>query len=151
MLNDEASQGAESSKNKLIQSFIENSLDNSILVGSESFSTLNYFIDELKNSSVSGRINAEFNLSKLENDPSLDLSLSEGDEIIIPEIVDHIYLFGEIANPGTATFDPNNNIIDYIENVGGFTEFADGSNIFVLHPNGVSERLKRKNVFRDGR
>ena len=77
--------------------------------------------------------------------------MSEGDEIIIPEIVDHIYLFGEIANPGTATFDPNNNIIDYIENVGGFTEFADGSNIFVLHPNGVSERLKRKNVFRDGR
>ena len=151
LLNEEASQVAESSKNKLIQSFIENSLDNSILVGSESFSTLNYFIDELKNSSVSGRINAEFNLSKLENDPSLDLSLSEGDEIIIPEIVDHIYLFGEIANPGTATFDPNNNIIDYIENVGGFTEFADGSNIFVLHPNGVSERLKRKNVFRDGR
>ena len=77
--------------------------------------------------------------------------MSEGDEIIIPEIVDHIYLFGEIANPGTATFDPNNNIIDYIENVGGFTEFADGSNMFVLHSNGVSERLKRKNVFRDGR
>jgi Periplasmic protein involved in polysaccharide export len=38
----------------------------------------------------------------------------------------------------------------YIESLGGFSEYADISNIFVLHPNGVSERIKRKNVFRDG-
>jgi len=29
-------------------------------------------------------------------------------------------------------------------------EDADLDNIFILHPNGISERIRRKNVFRDG-
>ena len=112
---------------------------------------MSIFINELKNSSVSGRINAEFNLEKLESNPSLNVKLMEGDEIIIPEVVDHIYIFGEIANQGTTSYIANQTLSGYLNNVGGMTDYADGSSIFILHPNGISERVSRKNVFRDNR
>ena len=35
--------------------------------------------------------------------------------------------------------------------MGGLTQYADRSNIFILHPNGISERISMKNVFRVSR
>ena len=130
-----------------ISAFIENSFGGS----AESLESLSIFINELKNSSVSGRINAEFNLEKLKSNPSLNVKLMEGDEIIIPEVVDHIYIFGEIANQGTINYEANQSLSGYLDSVGGITDYADGSSIFILHPNGISERVSRKNVFRDNR
>ena len=80
-----------------------------------------FYSCELKNSSVSGRINAEFNLEKLKSNPSLNVKLMEGDEIIIPEVVDHIYIFGEIANQGTTSYIANQTLSGYLNNVGGMT------------------------------
>ena len=148
LLNKEAFEVSQNAKERLYEDFISSFIENSFTGGGEAFESLNIFISELKNSSVSGRINAEFSLEKLKSNPSLNIKLMEGDEIIIPEIVDHIYIFGEIANQGTTNYDANQTLSDYLDNVGGMTEYADGSSIFILHPNGISERVSRKNVFR---
>ena len=108
-------------------------------------------MNEIRDTNPSGRIFAEFKIDTLITDPSLNTRLMEGDEIIIPEIVDHIYIFGEVSNQGTSKFTPDKSIEDYISSLGGFSEFADTSSIFVVHPNGMTQSLQRKNVFRDGR
>ena len=151
LLNKEAFEVSQNAKEKLYEDFISSFIENSFTAGGETFESLNIFISELKNSAVSGRINAEFNLEKLESNPSLNVKLMEGDEIIIPEVVDHIYVFGEIANQGTTSYVANQTLSGYLNNVGGMTDYADGSSIFILHPNGISERVSRKNVFRENR
>ena len=151
LLNKEAFEVSQNAKEKLYEDFISSFIENSFTAGGETFESLNIFINELKNSAVSGRINAEFNLDKLESNPSLNVKLMEGDEIIIPEVVDHIYIFGEIANQGTTNYAANQTLSGYLNNVGGMTDYADGSSIFILHPNGISERVSRKNVFRENR
>ena len=151
LLNKKALEVSQNAKDKLYDNLVSSFLENSVNNREDSLATLNIFLSEIKNSSASGRINAEFNLELLNNNPSLNTKLMEGDEIIIPEIVDHIYVFGEISNQGTTNYVADQNIEGYIESVGGLTQYADRSNIFILHPNGISERVSRKNVFKVGR
>ena len=102
----------------------------------------------LKDYEVSGRIQVELDLDKLKNNPSLNTILQDGDEIIIPELVNHVYIFGEISNQGTVMYDQNKDIDYYIDKQGGLLSSADENAIYVLLPNGESVRLqKRKNLF----
>lgn len=103
---------------------------------------------DLKDAEVSGRIQVELNLQKLKNNPSLNTILQDGDEVIIPEIVNHIYIFGEISNQGTVLFNKDEDINYYIDKQGGLLDSADKDAIYVLLPNGESVRLEnRKNLF----
>ena len=151
LINKKALEISQKAKDKLYEDFISSFLETSISKSEESLASLSILIDELKNSSASGRISAEFNLEMLKSNPSLNTKLMEGDEIIIPEVVDHIYIFGEVANQGTTNYEDDQNINSYIEKMGGLTQYADRSNIFILHPNGISERISMKNVFRVSR
>ena len=76
--------------------------------------------DSIRDEEVSGRINAEFNLELLKNNPELDTVLHDGDRITIPELMNHVYVFGEVANSGTITFDKDKDAYAYISSQGGF-------------------------------
>lgn len=103
---------------------------------------------DLKDTKVTGRIQVELDLQKLQSNPSLNTILQDGDEIIIPELVNHIYIFGEISNQGTVLYDEEKDINYYINKQGGFLNSADRDAIYVLLPNGESVRLEnRKNLF----
>ncbi len=103
---------------------------------------------DLKNSEVSGRIQVELNLQKLQKNPSLNTILQDGDSILIPEIVNHIYIFGEISNQGTVLHNADKDVNYYIEKQGGLLDSADKKAIYVLLPNGESLRFEnRKNLF----
>ena len=103
---------------------------------------------DLKDSEVSGRIQVELDLDKLQNNPSLNTILQDGDEVIITELVNHIYVFGEISNQGTVLFDQEKDINYYINKQGGLLDSADKNAIYILLPNGESIRLQtRKNLF----
>jgi len=103
---------------------------------------------DLKDTDVSGRIQVELDLEKLKTNPSLNTILQDGDEIIIPELVNHIYIFGEISNQGTVLYDKDEDVNYYINKQGGFLDSADENAIYVLLPNGESVRLEnRKNLF----
>lgn len=101
--------------------------------------------ENIKNTNVSGRVNAEFNLEKLRENPELDTDLHNNDEIIIPELVNHIYVYGEVTNTGTITFDQGKDIESYISELGGLLDSADSKNIFVVLPNGKSMKLEQRN------
>ena len=76
--------------------------------------------------------------------------MQDGDTIFIPEKINHLYVFGEVANQGTVSFNPTKGIDFYFDSKGGLLEDADLENVFILYPNGISKRIKRKNLFRDG-
>ncbi len=150
LLNQNAKEVEQMAQLKLYKEFLTSLISGSISSTNQDLTSTGTLLTEINSNEIFGRVSVEFNLEKISSDPKLNTRLMEGDEIIIPEIVDHVYVYGEISNSGTARYKKGEDISFYIESLGGFSEYADVSNIFVLHPNGVSERIKRKNVFRDG-
>ena len=127
-----------------------NTLSNS-LIGSTmegDISSLANLMLELKNAPVSGRVSAEFDLKTLTEEPEKNIQLQDDDEIFIPEKLNNVYVFGEVSSFGTAQFESNKGIIDYIDMKGGFSNFANRDQIYILHPNGNSVKAKlKKSVF----
>jgi protein involved in polysaccharide export with SLBB domain len=103
--------------------------------------SLPYALRELKKSSPSGRVIAEFDLSIINTDPSLDTILDEGDEIIIPIKTQQVYIFGEVNSSGAIRYLPNKDVNDYLLKSGGVTEDADEKYIYVVHPNGEVNKV----------
>ena len=150
LLNEQALEANLLAKEQLYRSFLSSLIKSTASLQAGSAETVGALLSELKDSPVSGRISAEFDLEKISNNKNLNTPLKDGDEIFIPEKVDHLYIFGEVSNQGTIRFYEKENLGFYIKSKGGLTDNADINNIFILHPNGVSEKVQRKNVFRDG-
>lgn len=135
---------------ELYKSFLDNlsNLSGKASSGSavEGAASTGLIMEELKNSPVSGRVSAEFDLKVLEDDPSKDLVLQDGDKITIPEFANQVYIFGEVSSEGTVRFENGQSVNYYIEKKGGFSSFADERNVFVLSPNGETFKVS-KNVF----
>ena len=130
---------------RLYQDFARASSD--MMAGDESASFMLNIMEDLKNSTVSGRVNAEFDLSALLKDPSLDIDLQNGDSVIIPEILHHVYVYGEVLNQGTSKLKKGEDFNYYLKSKGGVSNYADIKGIFILHPNGETVKVGRKNIF----
>jgi len=113
--------------------------------------TLSGVIDimkELKETPVSGRVSAEFNLDKLRANSDLDIKLQDGDKITIPEMLDHVYIYGEVSSQGTVKFQQDKGYQHYIDLKGGFAQNADNKAVFILQPNGETIRVNNaRNLF----
>ena len=128
------------SVDKLYTSFIQKLISKGdALFASES---LPFILAELKKSTISGRVMAEFDLDVINASPELDTNLEDGDSVIIPSITQQIYIFGEVNNPGSLRYKPGQSIQDYLMSAGGALESADNTNIYVVHPNGELNRLQ---------
>tara|TARA_B100000965_G_scaffold61668_1_gene47469 strand:+ start:2883 stop:4637 length:1755 start_codon:yes stop_codon:yes gene_type:complete len=140
---------------ELYKSFLDNlsNLSGKASSGSavEGAASTRLIMEELKNSPVSGRVSAEFDLSVLEEDPSKDVVLQDGDKIMIPEFVNQVYIFGEVSSEGTVRFESDQPVSFYIEKKGGFSSFADERNVFVLNPNGETFKVSKNVFMRQGR
>ena len=133
-------------RDELYRGFLNTIIRNSRALQDNSFDAIGPLLAQLRESPVSGRVTAQFELDLIEN----DINLQDGDTIFIPEKINHLYVFGEVANQGTVSFNPNEGVDFYFESKGGLLEDADLENVFILYPNGISKRIKRKNLFRDG-
>ena len=113
--------------------------------------TLSGVIDimkELKETPVSGRVSAEFDLDKLRANSDLDIKLQDGDKITIPEMLDHVYIYGEVSSQGTVKFQQDKGYQHYIDLKGGFAQNADDKAVFILQPNGETIRVNSaRNLF----
>jgi protein involved in polysaccharide export with SLBB domain len=103
------------------------------LAGGDSFVLI---LNEFRNSKPNGRITAEFDLTKIRSNPNLDISLTDGDTIVIPEYQSEVYVFGDVLNPGTKLYKPGNTGKDYIKLSGGLGKFAEKNRTIIIHPNG---------------
>ena len=113
----------------------ENPFDPSPIIG---------LAQELKKSEPNGRI-----VIDLLDEGSLNANqIKDGDELIIPENTNVVYIYGEISSEGAVMFDQNQDLDFFINKSGGFKKSADLSSIYILHPNGESELYsKKRNIF----
>jgi len=104
---------------------------------------LEIILRQLNSIEPSGRVMAEFDVDLLSENKNLDTTLEDGDQIIIPYISQQVYIYGEVNNIGTVRYEPGKSVSYYLENSGGIVDTADSKNIYVVHPNGKTERLDR--------
>ena len=129
----------EEAVDKLYTAFVQKLITKGdALFASES---LPFILAELKKSTITGRIKAEFDIDVIKASPNADTTLDDGDEIIIPTSTQQVYIYGEINNPGAIRYKPGQTINEYIINSGGQLESGDSENIFVIHPNGEINRI----------
>jgi protein involved in polysaccharide export with SLBB domain len=131
------------SKDKLYEIYLSNLVLNSASALSENSELMDILI-ELKNSSSTGRIIAEFDLDVIANEPAKDTILENNDRIIIPQKTQQVYVQGEVSNSGAARYSPGKDINYYIKASGGVLDSADLKNIYVIHPNGETINLGNK-------
>ena len=128
------------SKEKLYQTYLNNIINNTAGSQQIDIGTLD-LIRQLRSSTVTGRVIAEFDLDVIANDPSLDTSLEDEDKIFIPIISQQVYIHGEVSNSGAIRYTPGKDIEYYIEKSGGALDTADLKNIFVVNPNGETKTI----------
>ena len=143
LINEQAMKINKVAVEKLYKSFIQKLITKGdALFASES---LPFILEELKNTDVSGRVMAEFDLDVIKSNVNLDTTLDDNDQIIIPIRSEQVYIFGEINQPGATRYIPSQTINEYISEAGGLIETSDENNIFLVHPNGEVSRISGSN------
>jgi protein involved in polysaccharide export with SLBB domain len=100
--------------------------------------------EEIKNSTPSGRVVIDL----LSEDGSVSAKIMDGDTLIVPEKTNSVYVYGEVSSEGAVEFELNRDVDYFVEKSGGYKRFADNASIYILHPNGETERYsKQRNLF----
>ncbi len=100
--------------------------------------------EEIKNAKPSGRIVIDL----MEEDSDNSVRIREGDNLIVPEKTNSVFVFGEVSSEGAVGFTPNKGVDYFVEKSGGYKRFADNESIYILHPNGETQRYsKSRNLF----
>ena len=146
LLNKKAAEVEQSTLNRTKRDFLIFLSSKNRSASSQPSADLNTFLEQYENIDGLGRINAEFDLPKLRANPSLDLELSDEDELIIPRFSNTVYVFGEVANPGTHIFNSEKTANYYVDLSGGKTNRAS-KNLVLIHPNGDAEILESRFLF----
>ena len=100
-----------------------------------------YLLSEIKDFQPVGRVIADFDQANLENNIQSNIYLQDGDSIHVPSYDSNIYIFGEVGNPGSILFKENASLKSYIESSGGFTKFSSKDSIFIVAPNGETQKV----------
>ena len=69
------------------------------------------------------------------NDPNSDISkyiVTDGDVIIVPEIQNSVYVFGQVLRPGYVTFVDGKNYNYYVNEASGIGELAEDDEIMII-------------------
>ena len=147
-LNKDAKKINQESKEILYEEFLDNIIAVSQQNISENFdlTPIVKLTEEIKDTEPSGRV--VIDLISSEADELKKVQVKDGDELIIPEKSNNVYVFGEISSEGSVLFSPNKNVEYFVDKSGGFKKFADINSIYLLYPNGESVRYKAKrNIF----
>ena len=138
-LNEDAKKVNELSKEILYQEF----LDSIIAASQQNIGDLTPVVkltEDIKNTSPNGRV-----VINLLNDASIDLyNIKEGDELFVPERNNVVYVYGETSSEGAVMYSDNQDVEYFVEKSGGYKKFADNESIYILHPNGESQRYRSK-------
>ena len=79
-----------------------------------------------------GRISGDFSP---DSELSKTMILEDGDVLVIPPKVNLVYVFGEVFQPNTQEF-KSSKLSDYINRAGGYSQYADKENVYVIRANG---------------
>src|SRR5574344_375463 len=72
-----------------------------------------------------------------------DITLREGDRIIVPEFTSTIKISGEVMYPHTVSYTKGRSVSYYIDQAGGFNSTAKKSHTYIVYMNGTVAKVGR--------
>jgi polysaccharide export outer membrane protein len=94
-------------------------------------------------------IHVPADLSKLAKSPA-DISVRDGDELIIPKRTNYVVVSGQVFNPTAVTYLPGRSAKWYLSQSGGVTQIADKSAVFVVRADGSVLSARNNSGFWSG-
>ena len=103
--------------------------------------TLSVLSEQARDLTPLGRvtINLPDNIDTLKNGAA-NILLQQGDKLNIPTSNDTVMVIGEVMSPTAVVYD-DDDVMSYIERVGGLTAVADIEQIYVVHANGEAQKF----------
>ena len=71
-----------------------------------------------------------------------DIELEDGDSLFIPEKNSVVNVTGSVMAQGSYVFSEKADYMDYINMSGGYSDYADESNVFVLKVDGSARKAR---------
>jgi polysaccharide biosynthesis/export protein len=102
----------------------------------ETIVALQALLSQIESQPALGRVSFTADPEVLANEPSRDPVMEPGDRIVVPKRPSSISVLGEVTQPGAFPVEQSMSVDDYVEEAGGFTEFADSSKVIVVLPDG---------------
>jgi protein involved in polysaccharide export with SLBB domain len=72
-----------------------------------------------------------------------DITLEEGDELIIPRINNTVTVNGEVFRPLEIMYEKGKSVNDYLYDAGGVTQLGKKGRAFVIYANGSSAKIRK--------
>lgn len=106
----------------------------------EAFTALSNMLSQIEQQPALGRVAYIADPTLLKAHPDRDPILEPGDAITIPKRPSSVSVLGEVMQPGTVPYNPKFSVDEYIERVGGESQFADSSGTIIILPDGTAHR-----------
>lgn len=136
----------EKAKDLLYQEFLDNiiALSQRSVGSNLDIAPIVKLTEEINKSDANGRIVVDM----LNDEARKTLKIQEGDTLLVPEKNNNIFVYGEVSSEGSVRYIPNQDINYFINKSGGLKKYADTEAIYILHPNGETDRYKiKRNIF----
>lgn len=144
--NNNAKEINKTAKELLYQEFLNNiiALSQQNISGDVDLTPIIALTKEINNTEANGRIVIDMR----DTNSRKTFGIQEGDKLIVPEKTNNVYVYGEVSTEGSVMFSPNKDVNYFIGKSGGLKKFADNSSIYILHPNGETQRfVSKRNIF----
>jgi protein involved in polysaccharide export with SLBB domain len=99
------------------------------------------FIDTFRELQASGRMSIHLAHLRLLKGSPFDIELEDGDELYIPQKPNVVSVAGAVMTQTSHIYRENFDYRDYIDLSGGYTDYADEGNTFVMKADGSAVRL----------
>ncbi len=101
------------------------------------------FIESLKQLKATGRMSIRLAHLRLLKNSEFDIELEEGDSLFIPMRNSVVNVTGAVMSRGSFIYSEKLDFNDYISMAGGFTQYADDDNVYVLKVDGTALKLSK--------
>ncbi|MEF9427431.1 MAG: capsule biosynthesis GfcC family protein [Candidatus Mariimomonas ferrooxydans] len=101
------------------------------------------FVESMKKIEPLGRLSVQLVHLRLLKGSEYDIELTEGDYLFIPVKNSTVNVMGAVMSRGSFIYSENLDYKDYIELAGGYSNYADRKNIYVLKVDGTARKLSR--------
>ena len=97
-------------------------------------------VAKLRDVKATGRMAMRIDQPELLRKTLYDVELEEGDTLDIPINPHSVQVLGSVFNQTAFVYDKDKDYSDYIELAGGYTEYADEDNVYILKVDGTAVR-----------
>ncbi|MBO9542805.1 SLBB domain-containing protein [bacterium] len=102
----------------------------------QALETKKAFLASMKDTKASGRMIVKVDELMHKQHSDVDVTLEEGDVLLVPPVINSISIIGQVYNPTAITYEQGLTVGQYLAKAGGPTDRADTRGIYVIKVDG---------------